>query len=120
MSGPVAMTTGLNGASNREFSPSQLLEAKDDMEEEVRTRDGGLSLHLRKRQEGPHATHHRHVLREHKRTSTIYSVSANHFFSSRSWKLKLTCVSLYGMDDATWRGRIVNGFEEGDEKNEGG
>jgi hypothetical protein len=60
----------------------------------------------------------RHVLRE-KRTSIIHSVSANHFFS-RSWKLKLTCVSLYGMDDATWRGRIVNGFKEGDEKNEGG
>jgi hypothetical protein len=122
MSGPVAMTTRLNGASNREFSTSQLLEARDDMEEEeeVRTRYVGLSLHLRKRQEGPHATHHRHVLREQKRTSIIYSVSANRFFSSRSWKLKLTCVSLYGMDDATWRGRIVNGFKEGDEKNEGG
>jgi hypothetical protein len=119
MSAPVAMTTGLNGASNKEFSPSQLLEARDDMEGDVRTRDVGLLIHLRKRQEGPHATHHRHVLREKKRTSIIYSVSASHFFS-RSWKLKLTCVSLYGMDDETWRGRIVNGFKQGDEKNEGG
>jgi hypothetical protein len=56
-----------------------------------------------------------------RREQASSTVSPPTIFFSRSWKLKLTCVSLYGMDDATWRGRIVNGFKEGDEKkNEGG
>jgi hypothetical protein len=49
------------------------------------------------------------VLREEGRKSTI---SVNRFFC-RSWKLKFTWVSLYGMRDAAWRGRIVNGYKEG-------